>query len=56
MRKKHGDQTLHYQKIKNGSTRSSKGKSKTTLRHRTMKTQPYKIYGMPQKQFLEGCA
>ena len=22
----------------------------------TMKTQPYKIYGMAQKQFLEGCA
>ena len=38
----------------NGSTRKSKRKLKNTLRQMTMKTQPYKIYGMQQKQFLEG--
>ena len=28
-------------------------KFKNTLSQMTMKTQPYKIYGMQQKQFLE---
>ena len=28
-------------------------KLKNTLRQMTMKTQPYKIYEIPQKQFLE---
>ena len=32
----------------------SKKKFKNTLRQMTMKTQLYKIYGMQQKQFLEG--
>ena len=32
----------------------SKGKFKNTMRQLTMKTQPYKIYGMQQKQSLEG--
>ena len=27
---------------------------KNSLRQMTMKTQPYKFYGMPPKQFLEG--
>ena len=30
-----------------------KRKFKSTVRKTTMKTQPFKIYGMPQKQFLE---
>ena len=29
-------------------------KKKTTSRQMTMKTQPFKIYRMPQKQFLDG--
>ena len=32
----------------------SKKKFKNTLRQVMMKTQPYKIYGMQQKQFLVG--
>ena len=31
----------------------SRSKLKNTLRQMTMKTKPYKIYGMQQKQFLE---
>ena len=30
-----------------------KGKFKNTSRQMTMKTQPFKIYGVPQKQFLK---
>ena len=33
---------------------NQKGNFKNTLRKATMKTQPYKIHGMQQKQFLEG--
>ena len=38
----------------NGSTRKSKCRLKNTLRQMIMKTQSFKIYGMPQKQFLDG--
>ena len=41
-------------KESNGSMMESRRKSKNSLRKVTMKTQPYKIYGMQQKQFLEG--
>ena len=44
----------HATKKTNESTRKSKGKFKSTLKQMIMKTQPFKIYGMPQKQFLEG--
>ena len=33
---------------------NQKEKLKYTLRQMTMKTQPYKIYGVQQKKFLEG--
>ena len=36
-----------------GSLRKSKGKLKYTLRQKIVKTQPLKIYEMPQKQCLE---
>ena len=38
----------------NESMIKSKRKFKNTVKQITMKTQPYKIYRMPQKQFLEG--
>ena len=44
----------HATKKTNESTRNSRGKFKNTSRQIIMKTQPFKIYGMPQKQFLEG--
>ena len=44
----------HATKKTNVSTRKSKRKLKNTLRQSTMKTQPYKIYGMHKKQFLKG--
>ena len=34
--------------------RKTKGTFKNTLRQMIMKTQPFKIYGIPQKRFLEG--
>ena len=34
--------------------RKSRRKLKNTLRQMIMKTQQFKIYGMPQQQFLEG--
>lgn len=44
----------HATKETNGSMRrKSKGKLKNTSRQMTMRTQPFKICGMPQKQFLE---
>ena len=44
----------HATKKTNGSMMKPKRKLKNTLRQMTMKTQPYKIYGIQQKQFLEG--
>ena len=44
----------HATKKSNGSTRKSKGKLNNTLRQMIMKTQPFKIYGIPQKQCSEG--
>ena len=38
----------------NRSMRKSKGKLKNTLTQMIIKTQLFKIYGMLQKQFLEG--
>ena len=38
----------------NGSMRKSRRKLKNTSRQIIMKTQPFKIYGMPQKQCSEG--
>ena len=38
----------------NESMRKSKEKLKNSMRQMIMKTQPFKIYGMWQKQFLEG--
>ena len=38
----------------NGSMRKLKWKFKDALRQMTLKVQPYKIYGMQQKQFSEG--
>ena len=35
----------------NGSMMKSKRKLKNNLRQMTMKTQPYQVYGMQQKQF-----
>ena len=32
---------------------NQKGNQKNTSRQMTMKTQPFKIYGMPQRQCLE---
>ena len=43
----------HATKKSNGSTRKSKGKLNNTLRQMIMKIQPFRIYGMPQKQFLK---
>ena len=43
---------LHLNKNKNVKIDASKKKS--PLRKVTMKAQPYKIYGLQQKQFLEG--
>ena len=40
----------HATKETNGSTMKSKRKLKNTVVQVTMKTQPYKIYGMQQKQ------
>ena len=40
-------------KKKKGSTRKSRGKLKNTSRQLTMRTQPFKIYEMLQRQFLE---
>ena len=37
-----------------GKRGNQKGKLKNTLRQMIMKTQPFKIYEMPQKQCLEG--
>ena len=36
---------------KNGSTMKLKKKSENTSQQTTMKIQPYRIYGMQQKQF-----
>ena len=38
----------------NESMRKSKEKLKNSMRQMIMKTQPFKIYEMPQKQCLEG--
>ena len=58
MRENHVETKQHASKKKkkknSGSTRKSKVKLKTTSRQMTTKTQPFKIYGMQQKQFLEG--
>ena len=43
-----------YQKPKGHSIMKSKKNFKNTLKQMTMKTQPYKTYGMQQKQSLEG--
>ena len=43
----------HATKKYSRSMKKPKRKLKITLREMTMKTQPVKIYGMPQKQFLE---
>jgi len=40
-------------KKNSGSTRKSKEKFKNTSRQMIMKTELFKIYGKPQKQFLE---
>ena len=49
-------QKQHANKKTNGSVLKSRGnyQLKNTLRQMTMKRQPYKIYGMQQKQLLEG--
>ena len=39
-----------------GSVRKSKGNKKKYLKTNDNENQPYKIYGMPQKQILEGCS
>ena len=44
----------HAIKKKKQANEEIKGKLKNTLRQMIMKTQPFKIDGMPQKQFLEG--
>ena len=44
----------HTTKKPNASMRKSTRKLKNTLRQMIMKTQPYKIYGMLEKQFLDG--
>ena len=44
----------HATKKNNGSMRKLKGKLKSTLGQMIMKTQPFKIYGMLQKQCLVG--
>ena len=44
----------HATKQTNGSMRKSKGKLKNTSRQMIMKTQSFKIYEMPQMQFLRG--
>ena len=41
-------------KIKNVKIDASIKKKKSPLRKITMKAQPHKIYGLQQKQFLEG--
>ena len=43
----------HATKKTNGSVRKSRRKLKNTSRQMIMKTQPFKMYGMPQKQFFE---
>ena len=43
----------HATKKTNGSMRKSKGKFKNISRQMIMKIQPFKIYGMLQKQCLE---
>ena len=55
MRKKDYMETKqHATKKTSASIMKSKRKFKNTLRQITMKTQPYKICGLQQKQFLEG--
>jgi len=41
------------EKKKSMGQRWNQKKFKNTLKQMTMKTKPYKIYGMQQKQFLE---
>jgi len=55
---KKGEKTTDSMQLKtSGSMRKSKRKLKKYLeRQKTMKTQPFKIYGIPQKQCLEGSA
>ena len=43
----------HATEKSSGSMRKSKGKIKNTSRQMIMKTQPFKIHGMLQKQCLE---
>ena len=43
----------HATKKTDGSMRKSRKKLKGTSRQMIMKTQPFRIYRMPQKQFLE---
>ena len=44
----------HATKENNGPMKKSEGKFKNMLRQMIMKTQTFKIYEMPPKQFLEG--
>ena len=53
-KQKQKQKTNEQKKPTNASMRKSKGKPKNILRQMIMKTKPFKIYGMPQKQCLEG--
>ena len=47
----HMETKQHATKKNNGLMMNSKRKSENTLKQMTMKIQPYKIYGIQQKQF-----
>ena len=46
----------HVIKTPVGQQGNQKRRLKNTLRQMVVKTKPYKIYGMPKKQLLEGSA
>ena len=54
MRKKMVTGRLKQHAIKNNESKMKSKKLKNTLRQVTMKTHPYKIYGIQQRQLLEG--